>query len=120
MVSEEPPARVETALLAAFRAQTIVIPAPGRALALGGLEVGGCGGNFDPDFSDGRLLAIDWFGTGHNAKNEPSCQRPAPRHAVKTGEPPLSHDPDCGPDLIEQPQNELKRRRTHGVCEQPG
>jgi hypothetical protein len=127
MASEEPPARVETALLSAFRAQTIVIPAPGPAPG----PASGPAPGRSWRWSSWKLaavagililisvMAVFWRSTGsHRPQREERAVLPAPGASPtpsKPAEPPLSHDQI----VIEQPKNELKRGRRRASVSSP-
>jgi len=117
MAGEEPPARVETALLAAFRAQAAasaagaVIPAPGRARRWSSWKLAAVAAGILMLIS---VMAIFW-GSGSSHKPQREERAVAPTHDASPTSPKQT-EPQGGGDqaVVEQSKNLPKRvgRRT--------
>jgi hypothetical protein len=114
MAGEEPPARVDAALLAAFRAQAVatatgaVIPAPSRARRWSSWKLAAVAAGILMLIS---AMAIFWGSeSSHKPQREERAVAPTPGASPtspKQAEPPVSPDQAA----VEQPKNLPKRTR---------
>jgi len=114
VAGEEPPARVETALLAAFRAQTvatassIVIPMPSRARHWSNWKLAAVAAGILILIS---MMAIFWrLASSHKPQQEKQAVAPTP--GASPASPKLA-GPPAGSDqlVVERPKNPPKRAR---------
>jgi len=126
MSGEEPPARVETALLAAFRAQTAaaasstVIPAPSRVRRWSSWKLAAVAAGILILIS---VTAIFWrYGSSHKPQSKELVKTPAP--AVAPGPritplPTVEPQEDREPMMVSQSKKQRKRLRRRASSEDP-